>query len=445
MGWPYSLWEESSIFFNGASHVQRIEAPISRDKLLSVIRRPIYQSGTRVQKHYRAGDPGELPTETLPFGPPKKKARTSRFLRRLLLILLILQLPFIYKVCQSRELRQYLAQLPASKVPPVPFKDLRGTLHVHSAAGGHSLATYPEILEVARRLDYDYIIFTEHPREPEIFLKIVDPELTAIYGREETRDSYRYLTVGEHSIQVLTELSRLNQESPVIPPAVTALEIYNMHENAEQKQSLVQWINFLYHQLFYPDLFYFHLWDVQRGHVALWDSLLPSRKIAATAGNDAHQNVGIILQTAAGQRLFSLLVDPYEYTLRFVTNRVVLDPEEEVSQETILDAVAGGSSYIAFEGLADATGFSFHARAQGRSFPMGSTVPPGTTLVFQSPFPSRFQLYRNGSLEKELKGTRFAHPAREAGAYRVEVYLLEPPSLIEGKPWIISNPIYVRP
>lgn len=444
MGSSYSLWDKSSTF-DEASDERQTGAPVLRGRLLRVIRQLIYQSGTQAPERYRARDAGELLTETRSYRPRKKRRRTSRFLRRFLLILLILQLPFIFKVCQSRELSQYLAQLPASKAPPVPFTDLRGTLHVHSAAGGHSLSTYPEILEVARSLDYDYIVFTEHPREPELFLKIEDPELTVIYGREESRDSYRYLTAGDHPIQILTELSQLNRESRVIPPMVTALEIYNMHENAQQRQSLVQWINFLYHQLFYPELFYFHLWELQRDHISLWDSLLPSRRIAATAGNDAHQNVGIILQTAEGQRLFSILVDPYEYTLRFVTNRVVLDPEQEVSEGAILDAIAEGASYIAFEGLADPAGFSFHARSQGRSLPMGATVSSGTTLVFQSPFPSRFQLYRNGSLERELEGTRFDYPAREAGAYRVEVYLLDPPSLIEGKPWIVSNPIYVRP
>ena len=34
--------------------------------------------------------------------------------------------------------------------------------------------------------------------------------------------------------------------------------------------------------------------------------------------------------------------------------------------------------------------------------------------------------------------------AERAGVYRVEVYLDQLGPLLEGKPWIVSNPIFVR-
>jgi len=40
--------------------------------------------------------------------------------------------------------------------------------------------------------------------------------------------------------------------------------------------------------------------------------------------------------------------------------------------------------------------------------------------------------------------TRKDFPVTERGVYRVEVYLPEVEAIIGEKPWIISNPIYVR-
>ena len=76
--------------------------------------------------------------------------------------------------------------------------------------------------------------------------------------------------------------------------------------------------------------------------------------------------------------------------------------------------------------------------------PMGSTVVSRSELVFQSPIPVRFRLVRPGGDPLVLEGTRFEYQAVDKGRYRVEVYMLDPPSLLRGKPWILSNPIYVE-
>jgi hypothetical protein len=113
--------------------------------------------------------------------------------------------------------------------------------------------------------------------------------------------------------------------------------------------------------------------------------------------------------------------------------------------ETVTNALADGASYIAFEKIADPTGFSFHAESGGSAYPMGASVPVGCRLVFQSPFPARFRLIRAGAKVVELDGLRFNYETDTPGAYRVEVRFLDPPPLLGNRPWIISNPIYVSP
>jgi hypothetical protein len=363
-----------------------------------------------------------------------------KFLRYSLLILILIQLPFVYQVCQTRTLDQYISSIPREGALSVPFEDLKGSIHIHSAAGSHSLGTYLEIIEAAKLAGYDYLFLTDHPKEYELFNQIQDPELVMIYGVEEERDdSGRNLRSQESEVKVYSLF-----ETDSVPEDVTGLEIFNLAENAKQSNNPISWLTWLYHKATYEGLFFFHFWELKNEYLQLWDEVTLQRPLAAVAGNNAHQNVGVVLVSGAGERIFSLFVDPYLRSLQFVTNHVLVPKASEVTESLILQALSSGASYIAFEKIADPTGFSFHAIDGGSILAMGSQVPVGSTLVFQSPIPSRFQLRRSGSVYRELEGSRFELETEEAGVYRVEVYPLNPPRLIRGKPWIISNPIYVQ-
>ncbi len=354
-------------------------------------------------------------------------------------MLILLQIPFLYAIYQSYELNIYLKNWVES-APDTPFRDLRGGIHVHSAAGGHSLGTYPEIIEAAKSSGYDFLFITEHPRQSQLYREIEDPELVVIYGwEEEAEPETRILTDKEHRVRFL---SHFRVDQPL--EDISGLEIYNIHENAVAADN---WFNrgvFLYHQISYPGLFFFHLWEIDRERLQKWDQALAERHLTAIAGNDAHQNVGIILQSASGDGWFSLLADPYRESLKAVATHVLLPGDTLVSEESILHALEQGTAYVAFEKIGDPTGFSFHARHNASIFPMGSSVPAGSELLFQSPVTVRFRIIRNGEIHKELEGTQFTLQAQQPGAYRLEVYPLNPPGLLEGKPWIFSNAIYVR-
>lgn len=362
-----------------------------------------------------------------------------RLLRWLLLLLLLSQVPFCFQLYQSRNLSQYLERMEPGTEAETPFDDWTGGFHVHSAAGGHSLGTYPEILEAARQCDYDFVFISEHPRSP-LFVPVSDPEIVMVYGWEkEIEGGLRIITDEQEKLRVLTDF-----EGETVPDGFQGLEVINLHEAGARSDNWFNRLNFIYHQFAYSDLFFFHLWHLDREKVQLWDETLARRPLAAFAGNDAHQNVGLILQTADGKRLFALLVDPYAYSLRFVTTHLQTEKGVDLDESTVITQMESGAFYLALERICDPTGFSFHAVHGGRVHPMGSQVPSGADLVFQAPVKARFLLYRSGEAFRELEGSRFVLEGAKTGNYRVEVYPLDPPSLLQGEPWILSNPIYVE-
>jgi hypothetical protein len=361
-------------------------------------------------------------------------------LRWIVLLLFLAQLPFAWTLLNSHRAGRYISNLATQREELAhPFQDLRGGMHVHSAAGGHSLGTYPEIIAAARKVGYRYIFITEHPRQPVLFNPIYDPDLLVLYGYEKESDSNtRILILEEPEFRVLSEFS-----GPHLPQGYDAWELFNLHESAESRDSWFNRLNFLYHKVFLPEYFFFHLWEINPERVRLWDEASNGGVMTAVGGSDAHQNIGLILATADGRRRHAFLLDPYEESFQAVTTRVLLTAGAAPTVENVIGALKRGAAYIAFEKIGDPTGFSYHAEHGGGFHPMGSRVPVGARLVVQSPVPALFQVFREGRRFKSLEGRRFVLPADQPGVYRVEVHPLNPPRLLRGKPWIISNPIEV--
>ena len=66
-------------------------------------------------------------------------------------------------------------------------------------------------------------------------------------------------------------------------------------------------------------------------------------------------------------------------------------------------------------------------------------------MVVHTPTASRILLFKDGSvILNESEVTTKEIPVTERGVYRVEVYLPQIERIVGEKPWIISNPIYVR-
>jgi hypothetical protein len=294
-------------------------------------------------------------------------------------------------------------------------------------------------LEAAKETGCSFVLITEHSGHPPLFVRISDPDVVLIYGLEERLGSSGETLSAEDSA-----LRLQSGEDRPISPDVEGLELFNLHESALAADTWFNRINFLYHRSLHPELFFFKLWNFDRRHFERWDKELSNRLVTGVAGADAHQNLGLVVQTMAGQTIFSVVVDPYRESFQAVSTHVMLPSDGAITEQSVLSALRQGAAYFAFEKVADSTGFSFHATQAGRAVGMGATVSPGASLICQAPRRSVFQVLRDGQVWKTGTGGGLTVTAADPGVYRVEVYPADAPSDLAGKPWIVSNPIFVR-
>src|SRR5262249_51441189 len=141
-----------------------------------------------------------------------------------------------------------------------------------------------------------------------------------------------------------------------------------------------------------------------------------------------------------GEVLSRLQLDPYENSLRHVGTHLLLT---ELSTKAVWEALTAGRAFVAFDWLADATGFDFAAFLAKRRQEMGSKVDfaEGLRLEAKAPLPAHWKVVRDGKVVQETAGRALEYAVKEPGNYRVEAWLRAGE---EDKIWILSNPVYVR-
>ena len=142
-----------------------------------------------------------------------------------------------------------------------------------------------------------------------------------------------------------------------------------------------------------------------------WDELCQKAPHAGIAANDAHQNIGLVVrltedkkarfEDAAGKKLleldagglaevggapkdakpgdvlFEIRLDPYENSLRHVGTHLLM---KDLSQPAVWEALEHGRAFVAFDWLADATGFDFAARSGDERYEIASPITAGEVL-----------------------------------------------------------------
>jgi hypothetical protein len=383
---------------------------------------------------------------------------------------------------------------------PGPYGEYRANLHVHSALSHDSRGSISEIVAAARTVSTRVLLFTEHPADHYDFYKDghrgLHDGVLLIPGAE----TGGFLLFPTHSLRGLTNgppqelcdlarrrdglvfLSHLEERMDWDIRGLTGTEIYNTHADLkDEKRLLASLRNPLWllstASLFrkYPQEAFSSLLDYPADYLRRWDQLCAKAPHTGIAANDAHQNLGLTLrllagdkvrlEDALGKKLFELdagvvpavkplrqgkkagdvlsrlCLDPYENSLRHVGTHLLLT---ELSEKAVWDALKAGRAFVAFDWLADATGFDYAAEAGKHRFEMGSrpALENGLSLRGRAPLPGRWKLMRNGKCVTESTGRELSHALTQPGNYRVEVWL----SIAgEDRIWILSNPIYVRP
>ena len=85
----------------------------------------------------------------------------------LLGVLLVLQIPFIYRRFQISNRATQINSLNANRTnfSNPNFNEYKGIIHAHTSLGGHSTATFDELIDGASKNSLDFVVMTEHTAE----------------------------------------------------------------------------------------------------------------------------------------------------------------------------------------------------------------------------------------------------------------------------------------
>ena len=230
--------------------------------------------------------------------------------------------------------------------------------------------------------------------------------------------------------------------------SVDGVEVYNLFTNTREINPVVMFFDGLWSYGSYPELMFANFFARPTENLKRWDDAISAsnRKLTAIAGNDAHSNVGVSVNDAAGKQWLGVKLDPYERSFRTVRTHVLIKKDKGLSRESLLEAIALGHCYLSFDIFGDARGFSFTVNGTEPQRILGDEIAlsAGLSLKASAPLNSRFLLLKDGSVVDQKIGAFADFPINGPGVYRIEAYLDALPAPAKGQPWIISNPIYVR-
>ncbi len=393
----------------------------------------------------------------------------------LLTIILLVQIPFIYRRWQTGKLSEKIAQLQSQRTETAnpDFTEYKGIIHAHTSLGGHSTGGFDELIKAANANDLDFVLMTEHYSDAydtsALTLNGVYGKTLFIGGNEvDTADSDRFLMIpgsadaagfrngptsaflnkahGENRLAMITYPEKFKSWDSDFDGD----EVFSLHTNAKSINPLTAFFDLIWSFPSYPELTFASYFKRPDANLQKFDEIAAKRKISLFAGTDAHSNIGFhLFGDDAGNKLINIKIDRYETIFRLARLHVLLAKEQPLDAQSLIYSIKSGHSFIGFDVLGDTTGFSFTAKQNFFTATIGDEIDHGWTsllgLKATSPTEARFIVFKNGEKFYESgQTTEITVNPNEPGAYRVEVYLdqLGPP--FDKMPWIISNPIYVR-
>ncbi|HKS10929.1 MAG TPA: hypothetical protein VJS13_15370 [Pyrinomonadaceae bacterium] len=375
----------------------------------------------------------------------------KKILVAIVVLLVLAQMPFAWRRYRLRKLNAAVQQINAelARIPKPEYRyEYKGVVHVHSFLGGHSSGTFSEIISAAQKNQLDFVIMTEHTE------KDFDTAAMTLQGRH---GDVLFVNGNEVSVENGDRLLKLPQDVSIVAypeefknweaPGLNGVEVYNVYSNTRRANPLVAFFDVLWSHRAYPDLLFGLYFERPNESLKKWDQALTRSKLTALGGNDAHSNIGVSLHDSAGKTLAGIQLDPYETSFRLVRLHVITTDAKILVPEQLLDAIKAGHCFIGFDLFGDSSGFKFEAKSPTKSVIQGDEIPleSDTRLVVHTPIASRIALFKDGKVMLNESGvTTKEIPITERGVYRVEVYLPQIERIIGEKPWIISNPIYVR-
>ncbi|HYY56485.1 MAG TPA: hypothetical protein VE842_04080, partial [Pyrinomonadaceae bacterium] len=387
--------------------------------------------------------------------------RWKKIVLLLLGLILISQLPFVYRRYRLGRLNAAIQELNAGRVLPQgenPYADYRGVMHVHSALGGHSTGSFEEIIRAAQMNGLHFVVMTEHPAgefdTAEMTLKGMHGGVLFVGGSElstasgdrlllmpgntesaTTSDGAPAAASAQPTQEVIDQANGRGSLAFVAYPQefhtweakdYSGMEVYNLYTNARKINYLLLFFDGLWSYWSYPELMFTTFYERPAEALLKWDEQIRTKNLRLTgiAGNDAHSNIGLSLGDATGKKIFQIKLDPYERSFRILRNHVLVEKEKPLSADSLLAALRSGHSYISFDLFCDATGFTYTAENRAEKRIVGDEIglEDGVRLLVNVPVKSRIVLIKDGERVGEERDTASKEfNVRERGAYRVEV------------------------
>ena len=347
-------------------------------------------------------------------------------------------------------------RLSGERVKPAEFledgyEDYVGVLHIHTTYSHDAMGTFEEAVRVANAQRLNYIAITEHNTlQPLREGKQGWHGMTLVLiGMEISTRSGHYLTLNVTedidrskltTQQIIDEVNRQGGLGFIAHPyfkhgrwrdwtvtGFTGIEGYNVaHDTLDENR----WQLVLRSLTDSAEPFYLSILDRPDEPLAKWDALIRERgQVVGIGSSDAHEI-----------HVLGLTFAPYEVMFR-ISRTHVLIPSKTLDAQGIYEALRKGHAYFSIELVAEAKGFSFIAENGHEVLGiMGDAAPlvPNLRLSVILPAAAQLTLVRDGKPIATKTGQTWQIPVTEPGAYRLE-------AMRYNKPWIFSNPIYVRP
>ena len=329
------------------------------------------------------------------------------------------------------------------------YHDFAGVIHIHTRYSDGA-GTFEDVARAANKNRLDYIIVTDHNTLRPLrdgkqgwygtTLVLVGEEISTRAGHYLALNVTQEINRDQPTQGVIDDVNRQGGLGFIAHPyfkkrrwtdwsvqGFTGMEIYNLVHDAfdENKFRLFLWgIMATSREL------YMSLLTRPYDPLGTWDELLRRHPAVVGIGSaDAHE-----------VRAFGVKFAPYEILFHIVRTHV-LTTDETLSAAAVYDALRRGHCYASIDLVTEAKGFTLMADDGAQVLGvMGDAVAlaPDLELTAVLPDDAVMTLYKDGRAGGTQTGRLWRIPVTEPGVYRLEAFRNQ-------KPWIFSNPIYVRP
>ena len=339
------------------------------------------------------------------------------------------------------------------------FHELSGALHLHSKYSYDGNVSLKKIIRIAKKFSVDFITINDHfsnqartdsavVREKDLHIvvgsEINDPELNnhlLVYDSDEIiknkkADEYVKKYSNEKAITFIAHPNEIRSSkkyrkytwnSQEMLPFVNGIEIWNF---------LSSWLGILNPHINGLLLILFPNIAIRKPlnkNLQMWDEMNTNGQKASAIGSlDCHEHKIKFYK-------FNLTVLKFRQLMGSIRTNILINSDKDINQNTILNALKNGNSYIInykvgqpygfYAGIADSNG-------NGTIFGESVNFKDKLRYYFRLPSIAKIKLFCDGKLIENKTDEKGFFDINKKGNYRLEISKL-------GRGWIYTNNIYV--